>query len=123
MPATETVRTPIPFDAAIFTGLEATDPVLDGDVERVEVGPLFGRYCILEGPDLVVAADELIELLRKVQDVVMDARQEAVEAERQTCHYCGAPHSVEPGMDTCGRADCERRFSAEVYADLVLGGI
>lgn len=113
---------PVPLDAAIFDGLEATNPTT-GDVETVEIGPLFGRYLTLSAPDLLVSLDALKRLADEAQVAVMDARQEAVEAERQSCHYCDTPHSVEPGADTCGRADCERRFGAEVYADLVLGGI
>lgn len=106
--------------------IEVTNAEVHPDRETVEVGGgglLGSTYLVVSGADLLVAAECLRALADRIGQAVVTARQDALDAERQTCHYCGTPRAVEPGADTCGSGDCERRFAAEVYADLALGGI
>lgn len=106
--------------------IEVTNAEVHPDRETVEVGGgglLGSTYLVVSGPDLLVAAECLRALADRIGQAVVTARQDALEAERRTCHYCGTPGAVEVDRDTCGSADCDRRLHAEVYADTVMGGI
>lgn len=106
--------------------IEVANAEVHPDRETVEVGGgglLGSTYLVVSGPDLLVAAECLRALADRIGQAVVTARQDALEAERRTCHYCGTPGAVEVDRDTCGSADCDRRFHAEVYADTVMGGI
>lgn len=95
--------------------MEAIDCVLHGqDLEHVDVGPiaaLGGAYLRVTSPDLVVAADELRSLGHRIADTVLEARQDALDAERHVC-FCGV--RLDPDVDTCGDLICARRYFQEL---------
>lgn len=100
---------PVPFDADLLAGLEATNATT-GNHETVEIGPLFGRYLVLSAPDLLASLDELKRLIDKAEAAVLDARQDQADAARHACD-CGT--LIDPDEDHCGSIRCARRLADE----------
>lgn len=90
---------------------EATDAVLHPGMEQVDVGPFGGVYLRFAAPDLVAAVDAARRLLDEVERVVLDARQDATDAERTCCPWCSTP--LEPDEDVCGAPACVRHLDYE----------
>lgn len=116
-----TVRTLLDLTADELDQVDPTDPEVTDLVETVTLdgwpGDPAGRR--LTATDLLVWTDALRRLADRIDVLVMDERQARLEAERSTCHFCGTPGTVEPGEETCGSVECDRRLAVELRADLM----
>lgn len=92
-------------DVSLVDQLEAINAVVGDKTETIEIGPFFGRYLTVTAEDLMVRAEQVIDLMRQVQDAVLDARQERLDAERHDC-WCGT--RLEADEVTCGADRCQR---------------
>lgn len=90
---------------------EATDVTLSPGMESVDVGPFSGAYLRFTCGDLVAAVDAARRLLDEVERVVLDARQDALDAERWRCPWCST--LLESTEDCCGRPSCVRHLDYE----------
>lgn len=106
---------PIIVPLAIFPAtldvLEAVDVDLTEHHETVDVGPIDGRYLRFMAPDLLVAVDQARRVLGLIEDAVLDARQEAMEAERHDCP-CGT--RLEADEISCGSPRCDHLVAQEM---------
>lgn len=111
--ATTSIPVAFRFGGDDVDDLDVCDSETGGDTERIAVGhagPLFGRYLIIEAPDLVEWTDAMRRVLDRIVDATLNARQDQLDAERHQC-WCGC--MLEPDEMTCGATRCNRAMVAD----------
>jgi hypothetical protein len=103
---------PLDVSALQVATLEAVDVETGERHEHVDIGPYGGTYLRVCVEDLLVWTDEVRALLGRIDDVVLEAREEKALLDSHECPGCRT--RLAPDDPTCGSMRCNRILAQEM---------